>query len=55
MLTAVDRSRVVLVELKTDAGSRRESQDTYLWRAKEVGLRAILEGLRDLLLATRAH
>lgn len=49
------RDRVWFVELKTDAGSRRETQDTYLERAKALGFRAIAEGLRDILQATSAH
>lgn len=46
--------RVWFVELKTDAGSRRDAQDTYLERAKALGFRAIAEGLRDILQATNA-
>jgi hypothetical protein len=55
MLTAVDRSRVVFVELKTDTRSRREDQDNYLRRAREIGLRVVIEGLRAILVATSAH
>ena len=49
------RDRVYFVELKTDAGSRREDQDTYLTRAKAIGFRAILAGLLDINLATKAY
>jgi hypothetical protein len=55
VVTAKNRKTVYFVELKTDTVSRREQQDTYdtyLQRAKEIGLRAILEGLKDILLRT---
>ena len=55
VLFAEDLSRVFLVELKTDAGSRREAQDHYLERAREVGLQKILEGVREIVLATSSH
>ena len=44
-LFSEDRTVAYLVELKTDLGSRRESQDLYLERAKQMGFRSILEGL----------
>ena len=50
-----DGGRVWLVELKTDAGSRRDNQDTYLERAKGLGFRVVAEGIRDILSATSAH
>lgn len=34
-----------LVEFKTDSGSRRDEQDTYLQEAKDVGVRAIMDGI----------
>lgn len=49
-----DRTETVFVELKTDA-SRRSEQDAYLTRCSEIGLRPIVEGVRDILLATTAH
>jgi len=55
VLFAEDLSRVFLVELKTDAGSRRDAQDHYLERAREVGFMTILEGVRDIVLATSSH
>ncbi len=54
-LLAQERSRAFLVELKTDSGSRREAQDHYLEKAREVGFRAIVGGIRDIVLATSAH
>jgi hypothetical protein len=45
-------SQVVLFELKTDAGSRRDRQDQYLERAKQVGLAALLGGVRDIYRAS---
>jgi len=54
-LFAKDRSRVFLVELKTDAASRRDVQDDYLAAAKRIGWRKIVEGVRSIMLATNAH
>jgi hypothetical protein len=54
-LFAKDRSRVFFVELKTDAASRREGQDTYLETARCLGFRRVLEGVRAILLSTTAH
>lgn len=54
-LFARDRSRVVFVELKTDAGSRREAQDHYLERLRVVGLTGVLEGLCAIARHTTAH
>jgi hypothetical protein len=54
-LFARDRSRVYLVELKTDEGSRRDEQDRYLRDAAAHGFRRIVEGIRELLLATNAY
>lgn len=54
-LFARDRSRVFFVELKTDGGSRRDAQDTYLDTARRLGFRKVLEGVRAILLATSAY
>lgn len=54
-LFAADRSRVFLVELKTDDGSRNDAQDEYLRRAAELGFGAIAEGVRRIAQATSAH
>lgn len=37
--------RNYFVEFKTDSGSRRDAQDTYLAEAREAGMRAIVEGI----------
>lgn len=42
-LMSEDRSRAFLVELKTDMGSRRASQDEYLALAKQRGLNTLLD------------
>lgn len=52
---AADRSKLFLVELKTDGGSRRDQQDFYLERAREIGLVAILGGVVEIVQATSAH
>jgi hypothetical protein len=49
------KSNVLFVELKTDSSSRRDEQDEYLSRAKEVGFHRFVEGFKDILLATGAH
>lgn len=54
-LFAADGSRVFFVELKTDGGSRRASQDEYLARAAELGFRDVVTGIRDIVLASTAH
>lgn len=50
-----DRQRCFFIELKTDAGSRRDEQDHYLERSCEIGLPAILEGLKSIVQASSAH
>ena len=54
-LFADDLSTVLLVELKTDAASRRDKQDLYLERARGLGFKRIVEGIREIVLATSAH
>lgn len=55
VLFTEDKSSVFFVELKTDSSSRRDEQDEYLSRAKEVGFHRFVEGFKDILLATGAH
>ena len=43
-----------LIELKTEGASRRDSQDTYLIAAKEVGMEALLKGVLQIFHATQA-
>ena len=45
-------NKVILLELKTDDGSRRSKQDWYLESARQVGLPTLLEGLRKICKAT---
>jgi len=54
-LFSKDRDTVFLVELKTDAASRRDSQDDYLERARRAGLPCILEGIKAIALKTNAR
>lgn len=54
-LFSQDREVVYFVELKTDAGSRRDNQDHYLERAAELGFAPFVEGIRDILQYTTAH
>jgi len=54
VVTNRDLSRVLFVELKTDLSSRREKQDWYLDRAKEVGMTSLLEGILEIYNATSA-
>ncbi len=51
---ASDSKTIILVELKTDEGSRRDKQDWYLERAKEVGLAELLDGVRKIYKATNS-
>ena len=46
--------KIILVELKTDEGSRRDKQDWYLEKAKEVGLVELLDGVRKIYKATNS-
>jgi len=54
-LFAADLSTAYFIELKTDVGSRRSSQDEYLERAKQLGFKKLVEGIRSIVLATTAH
>lgn len=47
-----DDGKVVLVELKTDDGSTRDSQYRYYYKSIEVGFPKIMEGLLDIFDAT---
>lgn len=51
---SADGVRPILVELKTDGGSRREEQDRYLLASQSVGLAALLDGLLQIFRATTA-
>jgi hypothetical protein len=51
---SADGQTPILVELKTDAASRRAVQDEYLLAAQSVGFPALLEGLLDLFRASTA-
>jgi hypothetical protein len=55
VLFAKDRSRVYFVELKTDGGSRRPSQDAYLKRAASRGFRHAVEGVRAIKLRSKEY
>jgi hypothetical protein len=51
---AEDRSRAWLIELKTDAGSRRGKQDQYLRAAQQIGLHRLVAGVLQIVPATSA-
>jgi len=51
---SADGDKAILVELKTEGLSRRESQDKYLLASREAGFRALLEGVLDIFRATGA-
>lgn len=51
---AKDSNRLFFVELKTDQSSRRDMQDQYLERARQVGFTELLEGLRQIYRATNS-
>jgi hypothetical protein len=55
VLFSKDRAKVFFVELKTDAGSRRDAQDHYLETAKQLGFRKIVEGLCSIIRKTNSH
>jgi hypothetical protein len=46
------KDKIFFVELKTDEGSRRIAQDTYLEQAKQAGMEKLLDGLRKIYKAT---
>jgi hypothetical protein len=48
-----DHRQAFLIELKTDASSRRDEQDIYLQRAKSLGLPALIEQLLQIATATK--
>jgi len=51
---ASDGKSIIFVELKTDESSRRDKQDWYLERAKQVGMVELLEGIRKIHKATKS-
>lgn len=55
LIKVKDSNRVILVELKTDEYSRRNDQDWYLERAKQVGLTRLLEGVLAIYKATKSR
>lgn len=55
LLVSRDAEHALLVELKTDSGSRRDQQDTYLERAQQLGMQPLLQGVADIIRATSAH
>lgn len=55
LLVSRDVENALLVELKTDSSSRRDQQDTYLERAQNIGMQALLLGVADIIRATSAH
>jgi hypothetical protein len=50
-----DCSQGYLIELKTDAASRRDKQDDYLKDARRVGLRALIDGVLTICQDTSSH
>ncbi len=51
---SADTKTAILVELKTEGQSRRESQDKYLVAAREVGFTALLDGILKIFKATNS-
>jgi len=49
---AKNDNRLFFVKLKTDEGSRRIAQDTYLEQEKKAGMEKLLDGLRKIYKAT---
>ena len=47
-----DDNKVILVELKTDDGSTRDSQYRYYYKSIDVGFPKIMEGLLDIFEST---
>lgn len=54
-LFAKDRSKVFFVELKTEAGSRRDDQDLYLRKSTELGYNKSVEGVCAIVGKTAAQ
>lgn len=48
-----DCTRALFIELKTDNGSRRASQDTYLENAKKAGIKKLVSGITRIAGATK--
>jgi hypothetical protein len=42
----------LLIEMKSDSGSGRDVQDQYLLQAQKVGMRGLVEGIRDITAAS---
>ena len=55
LLTAESRANVYLLELKTDAASRRQEQDEYLVRARQIGFHSLIDGLLTILERTETR
>lgn len=55
VLFAEDLHTTFFIELKTDTASRKEAQDEYLAKAKEIGFTRILAGLCEILQSTNAY
>lgn len=55
LAVARDKSRAFLIELKTDMASRQTMQDERMGRARQVGMRELLEGLIKVVQATSAQ
>ena len=49
-----DKTNVYLVELKTDLGSKRDSQDDYLCKAQRTEFDCLVKGVRQLAEASRS-
>jgi hypothetical protein len=49
-----DADKAILVELKTEGLSRRDSQDKYLLASRDAGFRALLSGVLDIFRATNS-
>ena len=54
-LFSKDRRHIYLVELKTDAASRRDTQDWMYETICRAGLKRILEGIKAITLASKAR
>jgi len=55
LVKAKDSNKIILIELKTDDGSRRDKQDVYLERAQQTGFIKLLEGVGDIYRATTSR